>query len=478
MSLSFRLIFAKNSDEMADTDGNNNELAVPDGQQAELVEEVLDSDYMIQPISFTLARYAGDTTKIKLMVTLIDKLQVYIKQRLKNALVELPLFTDDESNSKIRFKVEMKSICSEPKRYNEIKKLLVELAHMPIEMPVKDLSNNTDYIKYTTFCSVLWPKEKQYRLQFYVDLEKDVAQKLLNLKEFGYQKYLKQVIMTSHSRYTQRLYMLITAWKFQGYVEYSVKFLRELLQLEDKYTRWAAFLKKVIMVAEAELYEQFQKGVSECYFKYTLKYSSGKPGKKEPDTIYFQLFLSQKELENMAIRSVYYMRILCERKMQQMGVSKTNINKFMKQVKDEQIAALDEMLGGLQAKLQREVSTISNSSRYATEACKNFLADLKRPKAAKPLADPMETPLANDAKESMLFFGYIKGVVTQEQYETWFEPIKLAGVQEHAGKKRVTLLVPNEFFANHIDSNYQQVLKGAVEQIAGPDSLLRYVYGS
>ena len=114
MSLSFRLIFAKNSDEMADTDGNNNELAVPDGQQAELVEEVLDSDYMIQPISFTLARYAGDTT----------------------ALVELPLFTDDESNTKIRFKVEMKSICSEPKRYNEIKKLLVELAHMPIEMPV------------------------------------------------------------------------------------------------------------------------------------------------------------------------------------------------------------------------------------------------------------------------------------------------------------------------------------------------------
>ena len=90
----------------------------------------------------------------------------------------------------------------------------------------------------------------------------------------------------------------------------------------------------------------------------------------------------------------------------------------------------------------------------------------------------METPLANDAKESMLFFGYIKGVVTQEQYETWLEPIKLVGVQEHAGKKRVTLLVPNEFFANHIDSNYQQVLKGAVEQIAGPDCLLRYVYGS
>lgn len=469
---------------MADTETDMSDMQVYEDQDVEVIEEEFDSDYMIQPISFTLSRYAGDTTKIKLMVTLIDKLQNYIKQSIQNSQVQLPLFTDDESNSKIRFKVEMKSICSDPKRYSEIKKLILELASMPIEMPVKDLSNNTSYIKYTTFCSILWPTEKQYRLHFYVDLDKDVAQKLFNLQDFGYQKYLKQVIMTSHSRYTQRLYMLITAWKFQGFVEYSVLNLRKWLQLENKYVRWAAFLKKVIQIAEAELYDQFQKGISECYFKYTLKYGPGNPGNSEPASIFFQIILSEKELQNMRNTSISYKRILCERKMQQIGVSKTNYNKFMKQVRDEEIDDLDDMLVNLQAKLQREVSTISNSSRYATEACKNYLAELKkRRQTSKELpmkgAEPISQMIGpEDSKESMLFYGFLKSHLEPELFDTWFQPTKLAPIQMVDGKKQVLLHVPSEFLATYLDMNYLDLLKQAAERVAGEDFVLKYIFPS
>lgn len=461
----------------------NKEGILDSNQVIPTVEANIVSDYMISPITFTLARYNGDTTKIKLMVTLIDKLQDYFKNILKgNKPKQLALFSDDPMNHKLRIAVDFRDVCEDPHRYVEIKKLIVELARMPIELPVKDLRNNMGYIKYTTFCTILFPKERWGR-NFFVEIDKDVADVLMNIQEFGYQKYLKNVIMTSHSRYTQRFYMLITAWKDLGSISYSVLCLRQLLQLDHKYDRWASFYKRVILTAENELYALFQASVSECYFKTTLIYPKGASKRGEPTSIRFDIILSEQELQNMSVTNIAYKRILCERKMQQLGVNKTNINKFMKQVSNDYIAELDTALVKLQAKIQREITTITSTSHYATEAIRHFLSDLKTkqkgksaPKALLPAADvKTQSPYMEEEKR---FKVELQDKLNKEVFDTWIHPIQIGLIEQAEGQCKVSLNVPSQFFAFHVDENYGKELNEALTHVLDTQILLKYNFKS
>ena len=88
--------------------------------------------WLIHPVPFTLARYNGDTTKIKLMVALIEKLQEAIKKNFKKATeaIQLPIFSDPVTNNniplpsnKVRIPIYFKDVVDDTHHYEESKEL-------------------------------------------------------------------------------------------------------------------------------------------------------------------------------------------------------------------------------------------------------------------------------------------------------------------------------------------------------------------
>ena len=442
--------------------------------------------WLIHPVPFTLARYNGDTTKIKLMVALIEKLQEAIKKNFKKATeaIQLPIFSDPVTNNniplpsnKVRIPIYFKDVVDDTHHYEESKELIRSLSLMPIEIPLKD-QNNIEYTRYTTFCDVTMPKKKWFRY-FYVDIEREVLKKIINTRDLGYHRCLKTVLMACRSRYSQRLYLLVTAWKKQGVVEYNVQWLRKWLDLDKKYQRWASFYNRVILTAQNELQALFDSGDSECCFNTVLIYPKGASRRGEPEKIRFVLVLSEEEMINQSRLDIANMRILCERKLIQFGVSKNNVNKFLKQVDNSHICEFDAELVKLQEKIQREITTISSPSRYATECIRHILSDLKAKNkvAGTPKEDKkrkLKLTVDQYVKEEEQLKQLLQATVNKEAYETWFEPMKIGLIDQSEDGCTITVFVPNQFCALHIEGNYASCLQEALEAVVGSKFTLVY----
>lgn len=104
------------------------------------------------------------------------------------------------------------------------------------------------------------------------DIEFQVSKKILpffvELTQ-RFTEYSLVVAMSLKSKWSQRFYEICAQWRNAGGRNMTIKQLREIFQLEEKYTKYAALKSRVIDVAHKELKELFNKGESDVYFEYT-----------------------------------------------------------------------------------------------------------------------------------------------------------------------------------------------------------------
>ena len=438
--------------------------------------------YIIQPVSFSLAKYDGDLAKIKLMVSIFDKLQDVIKKSFHQDIAELPLFSDGMNNNEIILTIRLRDITSDTNHYAEIKQLLKDIALMPIEIPVTNLKDGKRYRQYQSLCKVVIP-EDSYSNEAIIRIEKEVAKVFLDASTYGYQKCLKQVIMTCRSKYTQRLYILLTAWRNKKYVTFRVDFLKSMLRLEEKYPRWYMFNQKVIDTACRELKKKFDNDVSDCYFTYELIYK----GNKEegwPYCIKFNLFLSESAKRNLEDDSLANISILCEEKMSQLGVTKRNIRTFMSRLHGNQVFEFDDFLAMLNDRIQRERYAISDVSAYATTSCRRAISMIKNKEVVTDIEDI--NPIGFESKESVSsmydkewnrFLSALSKNMDKELFDTWITPLSLADVTKLDNSfLLISLLAPSRFVADHIEANHVDLVKKHLESAFGSKVNVKYVF--
>lgn len=82
-------------------------------------------------------------------------------------------------------------------------------------------------------------------------------------------EYSLLVAMSLKSKWSQRFYEICAQWKNAGGRTITIKELRNIFLLNDKYEKYASLKKFVIDVAHKELKELYQKKQSDLYFEYT-----------------------------------------------------------------------------------------------------------------------------------------------------------------------------------------------------------------
>lgn len=82
----------------------------------------------------------------------------------------------------------------------------------------------------------------------------------------GFTSSRLKAAMSLNSRYSQRFYDILSQWKSDGYDRktYEVEYLRSVLGLGNKYSKWSLFEKRILQTAQKELAEK-----TELSFKYT-----------------------------------------------------------------------------------------------------------------------------------------------------------------------------------------------------------------
>lgn len=86
---------------------------------------------------------------------------------------------------------------------------------------------------------------------------------------YRFTEYSLLVAMSLKSKWSQRFYEICAQWKSAGGRNITIKELRNIFQLEDKYEKYASLKKFVIDVAHKELKKLYKQNESDLYFEYS-----------------------------------------------------------------------------------------------------------------------------------------------------------------------------------------------------------------
>ena len=129
-----------------------------------------------------------------------------------------------------------------------------------------------------------------YSRGFSLEMDREVAKVFINVDR-GFTRYIKEIALRAQSRYTIRMYMLISSWKEKGGFSIYVDRFRKFLKLEDKYPEFKDLYKRVIRPVYDDLFEQ-----ADCWFEMAEVYRNS--GDSQPYKLNFKVIksaLSKKE---------------------------------------------------------------------------------------------------------------------------------------------------------------------------------------
>lgn len=243
----------------------------------------------------TLMSYDFKTIQIRVLIALIEKMQGAIEESIlrKVSVQQLSLFQEFSDKEKIFFTIRYKDLGISPDQYPEVRSALKQLATIPVEFDTKDPATGADSWAVSGLFKAYIPKTN-YNKTFTIEMDKEVAQNFVNVDR-GFTKFIKEIAFSSQSKYTVRMYMLISSWKDKGGFSIKTEKFRKWLRLEDKYPNFKDLYKRIIRPVYEELFEK-----ANCWFEMAEVYKNDDD--KEPYKLNFKVIrsaLSPKEKEQL-----------------------------------------------------------------------------------------------------------------------------------------------------------------------------------
>lgn len=84
------------------------------------------------------------------------------------------------------------------------------------------------------------------------------------------------VAITLKSIYSQRFYEICNRWKNTGFAIYSIDRLRSMFCCEEKYKSFGEFQRAVLDIAQKELKANYDDGICDLYFTWSISKKTGK----------------------------------------------------------------------------------------------------------------------------------------------------------------------------------------------------------
>ena len=252
--------------------------------------------WLKQPNPITMLSADLNNLHLRVLISLIEKIQNSIEQSInKTPFEQLSLF-DNVSDNKVIVVIPTKEFGITPNSYPKLRNALVQLATIPVELDTKDPITGAPSWAVTGLFKAFIPKESHKRT-ITIEIEKDIANALVNVEK-GFTKYIKEIALHAQSKYTVRIYMAISSWKDKGGFSITLERFRKWLKLEDKYPQYKDLYKRVIRPVYEELFER-----SNCWFEVAEVY---KEGASEPYKLNFKVVraaLTIKEQEYLKVQT-------------------------------------------------------------------------------------------------------------------------------------------------------------------------------
>jgi hypothetical protein len=253
--------------------------------------------WLKQPTLITMLSAEFNTLHLRVLISLVEKIQNSIEQSIKNVpLQQLSLFQEQQYRDRILVTIPTKDFGITPDAYPELRKALLQLATIPVELDTKDPMTGAESWYISGLFRAYIPKEK-HRRSITIEMDLDIAKALVNVEK-GFTKYIKEIAFQSQSKYTVRMYMLISSWKDKGGFAITLDRFRKWLKLEDKYPKYKDLYKRIIRPVYEELFEK-----ANCWFEVSEVY---KEGIAEPYKLNFKIIraaLTVQEEEYLRIQT-------------------------------------------------------------------------------------------------------------------------------------------------------------------------------
>lgn len=223
--------------------------------------------------------------------SLVVKANSLIEAKYKFSLWEMRVFTrmisliNKDDNQFSLCKIYIKDLIdyfgsTSNNDYDIIKKIPKSLAKKQVDVPYFTKEGEKRWITLNLFPTVTSPdNNSKYKEGSYIELKfnEDLKPMLLELKKL-FNKYDIRNIIPLRSVFSFRIFELLKQYENIGKREIGVQELKEMLGIEDKYSLYANFKRKVILQAQKDLEQN-------CDIKFTFK--EKKKNRKVDSIVFF-----------------------------------------------------------------------------------------------------------------------------------------------------------------------------------------------
>lgn len=315
--------------------------------------------WLKQPNIITLMNFDYKVIQLRILICLLERIQNYIEDAINGKGFEQMLpFEEFHSEKKIAFAIQYSELAVDPSEYREVKKLLKELSVIPVELDTVDPITGADSWAVTGLLKAYIPKTK-YTKQFTIELEQDILKAFVNVDK-GFTRYIKEIAFSTNSKYTLRMYMLISSWKDKGGFSIKLDKFRKWLHLGSKYAKYKDLYKRIIRPVYEELHES-----ANCWFEVAEVYQH--PEDDEPYKLNFKVIRSapskaEQEKLNLQIKAFTNMAAV------HLRMEDKQIKQVVKLITLSNCSYAMEKVCYLAEYLKQNWATIKHPSDYCTTA--------------------------------------------------------------------------------------------------------------
>jgi len=225
---------------------------------------------VIQSYIITTARYDFSVYEKRVLYRLVELIQFQLAGKKLNQRYRVDRLLYDLFEVEIPLKAFLKN--DHDTDHARIKKALKDLSKKMIEYE--------DNEEWRAIPLILLPKIRKNESTVKFRLHEDIYNAFLNFTK-GFKKYELKTAMEFESVYAMRLYELFS--KQRTPLIYSIKELKAMFGVENKYKLTADFIKRVIETAQTELNEKSP---------HSFEYSALKTGKKITSIKFYPTFIA------------------------------------------------------------------------------------------------------------------------------------------------------------------------------------------
>jgi len=431
-------------------------------------------EWIKQPYTLSVIRGDMGLVQTRLLTGIVGQLQDKVGDWIAHRDDKGHVLINPEEFDKdgcIAVDVQLSDVSNKAQTYQQIEQVADDMQKLIFRKKVEEdgliMNRRASVFKDVATPEYVAPSGKSRRAGFIrFRFDRDQINNIFEIMR--YSKYIKEITMTSKSQYTNRIYMIITAYrdilptfemdyvelrKIFGFVEMQTVTVtdpetgvkhEENQWVDIKYPEYRQFKRRVLQTAENELKEMNEQGRVDCYFDFEEVFANSRK-RGNPEKIRFFVHKSNMaKLEDLRIQDEKEYVELSSYIQSTFGLTKSETQYLLKKVPEDIVKIYSIRVHEIAASMEKQGDRIQDKKKYAVASLYRALNEFSpvEIKYEETIENIQEvTPENNESSECAVteedlerFSSVVKKVLPKE----WKDAFKLVSV----GESNIVISIP------------------------------------